>query len=298
MGDSFAQRSTATKRNPVNPGIVDQHDDVNTRSQSQGHSHEVQKDQRTQEQDKQDVLQLLRGKLDRGEHLQGSEQLLFQALVKESANKVQTGTQKQLHQSEEQSRLSEEQPRISEEQPHLQQQQPHLLPQQQQEPQKPQWFENAREADTSLLSKETRDLINKIGGNIPAPPFINDDFNQQVQQHNGATAAKPPGNQDTGDDQKSFEQDQREEERRLYEMFQGDTHHVKGDINEGDSKLFDKEDEEYGDKNEDDYEEKDGQDHGGNADNDNYNEKDNDYMYGDQKHQVKPAVQVDNNALI
>jgi len=277
MGDSFAERSP---KNPVNARVVDQ-PDVNTRSKSYERSHEAQKDQGMQGHDdyaKRDVLQVLRGKLDRGEHLQDSEQLLFQALAKDAANKVHTGTQEQSHPSEEQPRLSEEQP--------------HLLSQPKKEIQKPQWFENAPKADTALLSKETQELLNKIGGNIPAPPFVND------QQHNNAAGAKPPGIQDAGDDQKSFEQDQRDEERRLYEMFQGDTRHVKGDTNEGDGKLFDKEHEEYGDKNEDDYEEKDGQDDGGNADNDNYNEKDEDYMYGDQKHQVKPAEQVDNNALI
>ena len=279
MGDSFAERSPTKD---INAKIVDQHD-VNARSKSYERSHEVHKDQGTQGHDdytKQDVLQLLRGKLDRGEHLQDSEQLLLQALAKNAANKVHTDTQEQSHPSEEQPRLSE---------------QPRLLSQQKQFPkeiQKPQWFENAPKTDTALLSKDTQELLNKIGGNIPAPPFIND------WQRNDAAGNKPLGKQDAGDDQKSFEQDQRDEERRLYEMFQGDTHHVKGDTNEGDGKLLDKEHEEYGDKNEDDYEEeKDGQDDGGNADNDNYNEKDEDYMYGDQKHQVKPAEQVD-NALI
>ena len=291
MGDSFAQKSTTNQNSPVHVRVGDQHD-VNTRSQNDGRVHEMQKDQKTKGHDdhgKQDVLQVLRGKLDRGEHLQDSEQLLFQALAKELANKAHTGAQEQPHPSEEQPHPSIEQP----------QQQSHQF---QKEPQQqPQWFEKAKAADNSLLSQETQNLIKRMGGNIPAPPFMNDDFNQQEQQHNGATTAhngattaKP---QDAGDDQNTFEQDQRDEERRLYEMFQGDTHHVKGDRYEGDGKLFDKEDVEYGDKNEDDYDEKDGQDDGGNADKNNYNEKDEDYMYGDQKNQVKPAEQ-GANALI
>ena len=299
MGDSFAERSKTKQDHPVNTRGGNQHGGY---TQSRSHFQETQKDyHKTQGHDddaKQDVLQALRGKLDRGEHLQDSEELLFQALAKTN-KKTHIGAQqeqphpleKQPRPSDEQQNLLQNQSHLSDEQQHPLQNQPHPPQQpshnfQKEQQQQPQWFEKV---DSHLLNKDTQDLIRRMGGNIPAPPFMKeDDFNQQGQQQNGAAAANPPGNQDVGNDQNNFEKDQRDEERRLFEMFQGDTHHVKGNANEGDNMDDDKENDE---KHEYNNEKEEGNDE------DTYNEKDDDYVYGDQKNQVKPAEQED-NALI
>jgi len=208
--------------------------------------------------DKQSVLQALQDKMAQGDHLKNSEQLLYQALAKK------TGQVTDLHQP----KLKEDESDVSE------------------------WFNKLPADQKPLVKKETQDFQHKIGNNIPAPPFLNE--NKAHQQHGDVANSKPNvDDKDSNNDQKTFEQDQRDEERRLFEMFQGDNNHVKDDYKgedlrgDGNGKLV-HDNEEY----DDDKDNGDGKD----DDDDDYNEKNDDYVYGNQDHKVNPEQQ--NDALI
>ena len=223
---------------------------------------------------KQDVLNSLQKKLAHGEHLQDSEQLLYQALAKE------TGKVTDLQQpNQKQTNLNV-----------------------------PGWFNKLPAEHKQMMSKETQDLLVKPGNNIPAPPFMDeyhDDQEQQKQQQQHLQQRHQELQKDllaklnlddklhledkhtAGDDQKTFEQDQRDEERRLFEMFQGDNNHGKDEDlkDDGEERLL-QNNELYNDGKEDEDDE-----------DEDYKEKDDNYVYGGQDHKVNPDIQ-NNGALI
>ena len=241
-------------------------------------NHMADPDMKSNHMVKQDVLNSLQKKLAHGEHLQDSEQLLYQALAKETGGvtDLQQPNQKQANLDT------------------------------------PAWLDKLPVEHKQLLSKETQDLLVKPGNNIPAPPFINEykenqqqqkqqqqHLQQQQQLHNDLLSKLHLDDKlhledkhAAADDQKTFEQDQRDEERRLFEMFQGDNNHEKNEFkdedlkNDGDERLM-QNNELYNDGKDEDEDDED----------DDYKEKDDNYVYGGQDHQVNPDIQ-NNGALI
>ena len=252
---------------------------------------------------KRDVLRMLQKKLTNGEHLQDNERMLYQALTKEASKTPELAHSKQAQDHQTNPELFKKLPDLQQ-LPKLTQNHPNnpesfnKLPNLQQQPQQaldhkntPDWFNDLPAKHRESVSKETQDLLRKQGHNIPAPPFLSEYNANQQQQQQQQQQQKETLHYDekhAGDDQKTFEQDQRDEERRLFEMFQGDNNHGKDDDlkDDGDGKLT-QDNELYGDDKDD----------GDEDDDDDYKEKDDNYVYGGQDRQVKPDTQ-DNDALI
>ena len=232
---------------------------------------------------KKNVLSALEKKLAQGEKLEDSEQMLYQALAKEAGKVMDL------------KRMNKEQDRKD----------------------APEWVKNLPAEHTRSISKEAQDFLNKPlnkpGNNIPAPPFL-DEYKdiQQQQRQKQANLVLPKLHLDDKldlnekpaavDEQKTFEQDQRDEERRLFEMFQGDNNHDKDEFkdglkDDGDERLA-RNNELYDDKeDEEDDEDEDDDDDDDNDGGDDYKVKDDNYVYGGQDHKVNPDMQ-NNNALI
>ena len=229
---------------------------------------------------KQDVLNSLQKKLAHGEQLQDSEQLLYQALAKE------TGKVSDLQHPD----------------------------QKQADPNTPAWFNKLPAEHKQLMSKETQDMLVKPGNNIPAPPFMDEyKYNQRQQKQQQEHLKQQQQQQQhlqndllsklnlddklhledkhaATDDQKTFEQDQRDEEKRLFEMFQGDNNHDFKDEDlkdDGDERLLQNK-QLYNDGKEDEDDEDEDED---------YKEKDDNYVYGAQDRKINPDIQ-NNGALI
>ena len=249
---------------------------------------------------KKDVLHTLQKKLANEEHLQNNERLLYQALTKEASESPQLQHQKQTQDGQNNPEVLSKLPDMRQlpklTQDH--QNNPEVfnkLPDLQQQPRQaldhkdtPEWFNNLPAEHRQSVSKETQDLLHKQGHNIPAPPFLSEYKANQQQQQQQQKETLHFDDKHVGDDQKTFEQDQRDEERRLFEMFQGDNNHGKDeDLKDDEDEKLTQDNELYGDDKDD----------GNEDDDDDYKEKDDNYVYGGQDRQVNPDTQ-DNDALI
>lgn len=229
-------------------------------------------ERRSRELARQDVMRALQKKLARGDQLENSEKLLYQALAKEAGKAADSDL--------------------------------HFQPKLKEDTNIPSLLSKLSSKDEPV-SKETQDLLRKVDNNVPAPPLLFDNkvsqkpppvlFDSKVSQKPGETIKS--NSKDVTDDQKTktFEQDQRNEERRLFEMFQGDDNHAKDEFKIQDPKNegVGQHTQNGGDKDDEDKDNVDKDD----EDDDNYNGKDDDYVYGKQDRKVNPEQQ-NNNALI
>ena len=256
---------------------------------------------------KRNVLSALEKKLAQGEQLEDSEQMLYQALAKETGKVMDLQRINHKPDSKDASEWVKNLPAEHKDPSEWVK----SLPAEHKDPSE--WVKSLPAEHTrSIMSKGAQDLLNKQlnkpGNNIPAPPFNNEykDMHQQQQQQQQEHLVLPKLHLDDKldlnekksaavDEQKTFEQDQRDEERRLFEMFQGDNNHEKDEFkddlkDDGDRRLA-QNNELYDDKED---EEDDGN---GDDDGDDYKDKDDNYVYGGQDRKVNPDMQ-NNNALI